>query len=168
MNTHTSFLRIASFVSVVLAVAALMLGVPNTRATAASENNEALLSQRGSDELLFLHAGANGNDPEIQSDYSVAQEIRVLGTVENIRVLSVGRAAYTHILVKTPTGLTDVQLGYADVADPQFLGLAVGKAVEIVGIQAGGNHTVLLARILMTPSHIFILRNEQGAPKSRF
>jgi len=97
------------------------------------------------------------------SSYDLTKEIKVEGTIAKIDTTSTSAPLGTHILVQTAQGLVDAHLGFGPVAKPNYLGIAEGENVTIVGMMedVGGN-SILLTRILTTPSRIFLLRNEHG------
>ena len=97
------------------------------------------------------------------SSYDLTKEIKVEGTIAKIDTTSANAPLGTHILVQTAQGLLDAHLGFGAAAKPDYLGIAEGENVTIVGMMedVGGN-SILLTRILTTPSRIFLLRNERG------
>jgi hypothetical protein len=97
--------------------------------------------------------------------YDINKEIKVQGTIEKIGSNTSGSSLGSHLLVQTPEGVVDVNLGASMAVSAKNLGLSVGESINITGMMAtlGGN-SVLLARILTTSNHIYMLRNERGAP----
>jgi hypothetical protein len=95
--------------------------------------------------------------------YDSTREIKVEGAIVKIDTTSANAPLGTHILVQTAQGLVDAHLGFGPAAKPDYLGIAEGQSVTIVGMMedVGGN-SILLTRILTTPSRIFLLRNERG------
>jgi cell division ATPase FtsA len=111
-------------------------------------------------------AASMSMDPNVSAPaYDVAKEIKVQGAIAKIEQSTTRSAAGTHIQVQTPEGAVDVHLGAGPAITAESLGLMAGQMVTVTGMMAtlGGN-SVLLARILTTPSRIFILRNEHGMP----
>lgn len=105
-------------------------------------------------------------DPNLSAPiYDIAKEIKAQGTVTKIENVVSGGPLGIHIHIQTQQGVVDAHLGASSVARAEALGLSAGQSVAVTGMMAtiGGN-PVLLARILATSSHIFILRNEQGMP----
>jgi hypothetical protein len=97
--------------------------------------------------------------------YDISKEIKVQGTIQQIEMLGPGGPLGTHVLIQTPQGVVDAHLGYRKATTAENLGLAVGQEIEITGMMANiGGNSVLLARLLTTPTHIFILRSEHGIP----
>lgn len=97
--------------------------------------------------------------------YDVAKEIKIEGAIEKIDAAGTSVPMGTHILVQTPEGLVDVHLGFGAAAKPSHLGIVEGQNVTLVGMmETIGNNQVLLARLMTTPDHIFVLRNEHGIP----
>jgi hypothetical protein len=97
--------------------------------------------------------------------YDLAKEIQVQGTIEGIEAAGRNLPIGTHILIQTAQGVVDAHLGNGRVASPSYLGLSTGASVTVLGmIESAGGNDILLARILTTPDHIFILRNQHGIP----
>jgi hypothetical protein len=101
----------------------------------------------------------------IKASYNLANEIKIQGTIEKIDTTGTIVPMGTHILIQTPQGVIDAQLGFGAAAKPSRLGIAEGQSVTVVGMMESiGNGQVLLARLLTTSDHIFVLRNEHGIP----
>lgn len=97
--------------------------------------------------------------------YDLSKEVKVQGTIEKIDGFGARGPIGTHILIQTATGTVDAHLGFGSAAGPRRLGITVGETVSVIGMmETVGNSSVLLARILTTPSRIFVLRNEHGIP----
>ncbi len=120
--------------------------------------------------VILVPFGANAqtavNSTQLSSSaYDINKEIKIQGTIEKIMGGAGGNFSGSHVLVQAPEGIVDVNLGSSSAASAKLLGLSVGDSVNITGMMAtvGGN-SVLLARILTTSNHIYMLRNERGAP----
>lgn len=97
--------------------------------------------------------------------YDLAKEINIQGAVQKIEVVTEAGLLGTHIQLQTAKGIVDVHLGSAPVASAKTLSLVTGQTVSITGMMADSDgKSVLLARVLTTSNHIFILRNEHGLP----
>ena len=97
--------------------------------------------------------------------YDLAKEIKVEGTIERIDGFGTSGPIGTHILIQTTSGVIDAHLGFGAAASRRYLGISVGESVTVIGMmQSVGSGSVLIVRILTTPSHIFVLRNEHGVP----
>lgn len=97
--------------------------------------------------------------------YDIAKEIKVQGTIAKIDGFVASGPIGTHILIQSAAGLVDAHLGFGPASSPKHLGLFVGESITVIGMmQTAGDTSVLMARILTTPSHIFVLRNEHGLP----
>ena len=108
-----------------------------------------------------LHANTNTMVPA----YDMAKEVKVQGTIEKIDGFGTAGPIGTHILIQTATGMVDAHLGFGPAASAKHLGLSLGERVSVIGMmETVGHNSVLMARILTTPSHIFVLRNEHGIP----
>ena len=127
--------------------------------------------------LAFLMAGpanaqSNGRafaismDPSVPApSYDISKEIRIQGAVSGIEEVDSGGAIGLHLQVQTSGELVDVHLGVGPAISKDSVGIAEGQPVSVIGVMAKvGENPVLLARILTTPSRIFILRNEHGLP----
>jgi hypothetical protein len=98
--------------------------------------------------------------------YDVAKEIEIQGNILKIEAMAGGGGLLgTHAQIQTPEGVVDAQLGSGGFARAQALGLYPGLRVTITGMMAtvDGN-PILLARLLTTSNHVFILCNERGIP----
>lgn len=97
--------------------------------------------------------------------YDVTKEINVDGTIDKIETSPGGGPMGTHLLVISSEGVVDIHLGASTAVSAKNLGLVVGQAVHVTGMMATFNgNPVMLARILTTANHIYMLRNEHGAP----
>jgi hypothetical protein len=97
--------------------------------------------------------------------YDLSKEVKVEGTIEKIDGFGTSGPIGTHILIETAAGSVDAHLGFGSAVSAKRLGISVGQNVTVIGMmETVGNSSVLMARILTTPSHIFVLRNEHGIP----
>ena len=97
--------------------------------------------------------------------YDVTKEVKVEGTIQKIETQTPNLPMGTHVLIQTTQGVIDAHLGAGPAAKPSFLGISEGEDVTLVGMmQTVGGNQILLTRLLTTPSHIFVLRNEHGIP----
>ncbi len=97
--------------------------------------------------------------------YDLNKEIKVDGTIDKIETNSSAGPIGTHLLVISAQGVVDVHLGASAAVTAKNLGLTVGESIHVTGMMANvGGNSVLLARILTTSNHIYMLRNEHGAP----
>jgi len=97
--------------------------------------------------------------------YDITKEVRVEGTIQKIDADSVNAPIGTHVLIQTAQGVVDAHLGSGAAAKPTYLGISAGDEVALVGMmQKLDGNQVLLARLLTTSDHIFVLRNEHGIP----
>jgi hypothetical protein len=109
---------------------------------------------------------ANSDLAALTPVYDATKEIKVQGNILKIEAAAGGSTLIgTHIQVQTAQGVVDTHLGSGVIFSPNALGLFVGESVTVTGMMAtvGGN-SVLLARVLTTPNHVFNLRNEHGIP----
>jgi len=97
--------------------------------------------------------------------YDLSKEVKISGTIQKIETGGTTLPLGTHILVQTPQGVVDAHLGMGAPVKPSYLGIAEGQSVTLVGMmETIGSNQVLLARLLTTSNHIFVLRNERGIP----
>lgn len=97
--------------------------------------------------------------------YDITKEVRIEGTIQKIDADSVNAPIGTHVLIQTAQGVVDAHLGSGPAARPRYLGIGEGDQVALVGMMQKVDGTkVLLARLLTTSDHIFVLRNEHGIP----
>lgn len=97
--------------------------------------------------------------------YDLSKEINIQGSVQKIEIVSGTGILGAHLQLQTMQGLRDVHLGSGAVVSAATLGLVIGQSVSITGMPIDfGGRPVMLARVLTTSNHIFILRNEHGLP----
>lgn len=97
--------------------------------------------------------------------YDLSKEIRVQGVIEKINGFGNSGPIGTHILIQTASGVVDAHLGFGSAVSSRNLGISVGQNVTIVGMmEKVDSSSVLMARILTTPSRVVVLRNEHGIP----
>jgi len=97
--------------------------------------------------------------------YNVSKEIKVQGTIRSIQASTSGVLSGTHVQIETTNGVVDAHLSVSPNVNAKTLDLSTGDTIEVTGMMTTeGGSNVLLARILTTPSRIFILRNERGVP----
>jgi cell division ATPase FtsA len=96
--------------------------------------------------------------------YDLSKEITVHGTVQQIETGNTDPAGL-HVILQATQGDIDAHLAISRAVNASSLGLSVGQHIEITGMMAtiDGN-SVLLARILTTPTRIFVLRSPHGIP----
>ena len=120
--------------------------------------------------MILLPTSANAQSAATGSAmtspvYDVNKEIKIDGTIDKIETNSSGGPIGTHLLVISAQGVVDVHLGASMAVTAKNLGLSVGESIHVTGMMANvGGNSVLLARILTTSNHIYMLRNEHGAP----
>jgi hypothetical protein len=97
--------------------------------------------------------------------YDLNKEIKIQGTIEKIETVTQTGPLGTHLLVLTAEGVVDVHLGASMAVSAKNLGLSTGESIDVTGMMTAiGGNSVLLARLLTTPDHVYVLRNERGAP----
>jgi hypothetical protein len=122
--------------------------------------------------VLAAHAQSPGLTTTVQSGpgdtspvYDISKEINIQGAVQRIETVTGPGVMGTHLQLQTAQGVVDAHLGTGAVASIKTLGLTIGQSVSITGMMTDlGGAPVLLARVLTTSNHIFILRNEHGLP----
>jgi hypothetical protein len=97
--------------------------------------------------------------------YDLTKEVKIQGTIQKIDGFGTSGPVGTHILLQTSAGVVDAHLGFGAASNPKYLGIAPGQNVTLTGMmETIGTTSVLMARILTTANHIFVLRNEHGIP----
>jgi len=97
--------------------------------------------------------------------YDITKEVKIEGTIQKIDTSGTNGLAGTQILIQTASGVVDAHLGIGPASKASYLGISEGQSVTVVGMMQNlGNNNVLLARLLTTANHIFVLRNEHGIP----
>ncbi|MGH9733401.1 MAG: hypothetical protein ACRD8A_02265 [Candidatus Acidiferrales bacterium] len=97
--------------------------------------------------------------------YDISKEVKVQGVIEKINGFGNSGPIGTHILIQTPAGVVDAHLGFGSAASSKNLGISVGQNVTVIGMmETVGRSSVMMARILTTPSRVIVLRNEHGIP----
>ena len=110
-------------------------------------------------------ASTTARPASMEPAYDLAKEVKIEGTIQKIEVAGSAGPIGTHILIQTPQGVVDAHLGFGMASKPDRLGIVQGQSVTVTGMmQSFGSTNVLMARILTTPNHIFVLRNEHGIP----
>lgn len=115
---------------------------------------------------FITHAQTTTSSSMITSPaYDLNKEIKIDGTIDKIETNASRGPIGTHLLVISAQGVVDVHLGASMAVTAKNLGLSVGESVHVTGMMANvGGNSVLLARILTTSNHIYMLRNQHGAP----
>jgi hypothetical protein len=115
---------------------------------------------------FITNAQSTANESALASPaYDLSKEIKIDGTIDKIETNSIGGPMGTHLLVISAQGVVDVHLGASAAVSAKNLGLTVGESIHVTGMMASvSGNSVLLARILTTSNHIYMLRNEHGAP----
>jgi hypothetical protein len=115
---------------------------------------------------FITNAQSTANESAMASPaYDLNKEIKIDGTIDKIESNSNGGPIGTHLVVISAQGVVDVHLGASAAVTAKNLGLTVGESIHVTGMMASiGGNPVLLARILTTSDHIYMLRNEHGAP----
>jgi hypothetical protein len=115
---------------------------------------------------FIANAQSTANESAMASPaYDLNKEVKIDGTIDKIETNSSAGPIGTHVLVISAQGVVDVHLGASMAVSAKNLGLTVGESIHVTGMMASvGGNPVLLARILTTPNHIYMLRNEHGAP----
>jgi len=115
---------------------------------------------------LSVYAQSAANTSALSSPvYDTSKEIKLDGTIDKIETNTSTWPVGTHLLVVSAQGEVDVHLGASAAVTAKDLGLTVGESIHVMGMMATVNgNSVLLARILTTSNHIYVLRNEHGVP----
>jgi hypothetical protein len=115
---------------------------------------------------LSLNAQSAATTSALSSPvYDTSKEIKLDGTIDKIETNTSAGPLGTHLLIVSAQGEVDVHLGASAAVTAKNLGLTMGESVHVTGMRATINgNSVMLARILTTSNHIYVLRNEHGVP----
>jgi hypothetical protein len=96
--------------------------------------------------------------------YNLSREVAVQGVVQSVvRKPTAGLMFGGHVMVATPQGTVDVQIGKFLLRGRNSLSFASGESVVAIGMMTTfHNHPVLLARLLQTPGRTIEIRNQHG------
>jgi hypothetical protein len=118
-----------------------------------------------------ISAGAQSSNSEGTENssaieaYDMSREVKIQGTIREVVNSGESAPLGMHLLIDTPQGVIDAHIGALNSASQKLLGLAAGQTVELTGmIESENGNSVMLARLLTTPTRVVILRNENGIP----
>ena len=97
--------------------------------------------------------------------YDVTTEIKVKGTISEVKHVEVKGTPAIHLMVKSGEQLLEIFLCPNAFLEEMQMGFAVGDQVEVTGSKVKANDAeVMLAREVTKGSDTLILRDKKGAP----
>jgi len=102
--------------------------------------------------------------PFVSLKYDISQEVKLSGTVTHVVAQpSAGMLMGSHLILETPSGNVDAQLGRLRLTGRDAVSVAPGERVQVTGVMKTINSkTVLLTRLIVVNGHVYELRNEHG------
>jgi hypothetical protein len=96
--------------------------------------------------------------------YDLSKEVAVQGAIQDVvRKPAAGLMIGDHLMVTTPQGTLDVQIGKLLLRGRDAVSFNTGEQVRAIGmISTFHGRTVLLARLVQTSGGTFEVRNEHG------
>lgn len=96
--------------------------------------------------------------------YDLRNEVAVQGAIQEVVPKPTsGQMAGGHLMVATPQGTVDVQIGKFLLQSQDSVSFTTGEQISAVGIMSTFNgRAVLLARLVQTAAGIIEVRNEHG------
>lgn len=100
----------------------------------------------------------------VASTYDINKEVQVQGAIQDVvSKPAPGLMLGDHLMVVTPQGTVDVQIGRSLLRGPDAVSFTAGEQVRAVGMQSTVNgHAVFLARLVQTPGGTIEVRDEHG------
>jgi hypothetical protein len=99
--------------------------------------------------------------------YDLANEIKVKGTVEEVKTVGAAEPKETHLVLTTDKGLVEICLCPAKFLTDMDMSFAKGDKLEVTGAKAkdGVNGSdVILAREIVRGENTLVLRDKTGGP----
>jgi hypothetical protein len=100
-------------------------------------------------------------------NYNATAETTLTGTIDDISTMGAGGGAMAgvHLMVNTPSGLTEVRVGPTWYVSSKNMAFAKGDALTIVGSHATvAGKSVVIAREITKGSQTLTLRDAKGFP----
>ncbi len=96
--------------------------------------------------------------------YNLRNEVAVQGAIQNVaRKPIAGLMPGGHLMVATPQGAVDVQIGKFLLPGRDSVSFTAGEPIRAIGIMSTFHgRAVFLARLVQTPSGTIEVRNEHG------
>jgi hypothetical protein len=101
--------------------------------------------------------------------YDKATEVKIKGTVEEVKESGAGAEKDTHLMLKTEKGLMEICLCPAKFLADMDMNFQKGDQLEITGAKAmdkdaSGEKEVVLAREIVKGDSTLVLRDKDGGP----
>jgi hypothetical protein len=96
--------------------------------------------------------------------YDLSKEVQIQGAIQDVvGKPTVGLMLGAHLMVVTPQGTVDVQIGRSLLRGPNAVSFTAGEQIRAVGMQSTfQGHAVFLARLVQTPGGTIEVRDEHG------
>ena len=111
--------------------------------------------------VAFAQKAADSPMPK----YDPTKEVKIKGTIDEVKEMSMGKEVGIHLMVKTDKETIEVRLcpsGYLKDFEVQF---AKGQQVEVTGSKIKvDDKDVILAREVVQGNNTVTLRDKQGGP----
>ncbi|MGB9402208.1 MAG: hypothetical protein WCA98_01620 [Candidatus Acidiferrales bacterium] len=98
--------------------------------------------------------------------YAASQETTLSGVVQSVVTKpATGMLAGDHLLVATPKGTVDAELGGSYSVGRHAVTFTPGESVKVVGVKTAiKGSSVFLVRTVQSSSHLYTFRTPTGAP----
>lgn len=98
--------------------------------------------------------------------YDTSAEMKVTGTVDEVKEVTEGNEKETHLVLKTDSGLVEVCLCPAKFLSDLDMTFQKGDKLEVTGskVKEESGETELLAREIVKGDNTLVLRDKQGGP----
>lgn len=99
--------------------------------------------------------------------YDLANEVKVKGTVDEVKTIGTAEPKETHLVLRTDKGLVEICLCPAKFLTEMDMSFAKGDKLEVTGAKSkeGPDGTeVILAREIVRGDNTLVLRDKTGGP----
>jgi hypothetical protein len=119
--------------------------------------------------ILFLMLAVPLALAEKQSGpkYDRANEVKIKGTVDEVKQVTEGNQTETHLMLKTDAALVEVCLCPAKFLTEMDMNFQKGDKLEVTGAKAkegADGREVILAREIVKGDNTLVLRDKDGGP----
>ncbi len=99
--------------------------------------------------------------------YDVANEVKVKGSVEEVKLIGTAEPKDTHLILKTDKGLVEICLCPAKFLTEMDMSFVKGDKLEVTGAktkEGADGVEVILAREIVRGENTLVLRDKNGGP----
>ncbi len=117
--------------------------------------------------LLVLAVPLAVAEKQTGPKYDVANEVKVKGTVEEIKTIGTVEPKETHLVLRTDKGLVEICLCPAKFLTEMDMSFTKGDKLKVTGAKAkeGADEAeVVLAREIVRGENTLVLRDKNGGP----